>query len=71
MSGGVERDQRRLDDMLDMLRDIREHLRSGKDAFLANRDTQKIVAYDLRIVGEVASKVRGATQRANPGIPGS
>ena len=29
MSGAIERDRRRIDDMLEMLRDIREHLRIG------------------------------------------
>ena len=64
-----ERDQRRLDDMLDMLRDIREHLRAGKEAFFGNRDTQKIVAYDLLILGEAANKVSKRTQKANPQVP--
>ena len=69
MTEEVERDQRHLDDMLDMLRDVREHLRAGKDAFLSNRDIQKIVAYDLLILGEVANKVSQRTQKANPLIP--
>ena len=46
-------------------------MRVGKEGFRKDPRAQKIVAYDLRIVGEVASKVRGVTQRANPGIPGS
>jgi uncharacterized protein with HEPN domain len=62
----------RIADILEHLESIRGEMRVGREGF-RRRDprAQKIVAYDLRIVGEVASKVRGATQRANPGIPGS
>ncbi len=69
MSAAVERDRRRIDDMLEMLRDIREHLRIGWEAFSRDRDTQKVVAYDLLILGEAASKTSRRTQKANPRVP--
>ena len=69
MSGAIERDRRRIDDMLEMLRDIREHLRIGWEAFSRDRDTQKVVAYDLMILGEAAGKTSKRTQKANPRVP--
>lgn len=69
MTSESERDARRIDDLLDMLRDIREHLRIGWEAFSRDRDTQKVVAYDLMILGEAAGKLSKRTQEANPGIP--
>lgn len=50
-------DARRLSDILDHLRSIRTEVRVGREAFSEDRRAQKIVAYDLMIVGEVASKV--------------
>jgi uncharacterized protein with HEPN domain len=55
--------------MLDMLRDIREHLRAGWAMFSRDRDLQKVVAYDLMILGEAASRVSKRTQRLNPRVP--
>lgn len=55
--------------MLDRLRDIREHLRAGWEVFSRDKDLQKVVAYDLMIIGEAATKVSKATQRRNPKIP--
>lgn len=69
MSEEQGRDERRVDDMLDMLRDIREHLRLGREVFFRDKDMQKVVAYDLLILGEAANKVSKRTQKANPGIP--
>lgn len=69
MTTESDRDARRIDDMLDVLRDIREHLRIGWEAFSRDRDTQKIVAYDLMILGEAAGRLSRRTQKANPGIP--
>jgi uncharacterized protein with HEPN domain len=69
VSDPVSSDQGRLDDMLDHLRDIREHLRTGWEVFSRDRDLQKVVAYDLMILGEAASKVSKATQKRNPKIP--
>ena len=62
-------DQGRLDDILDRLRDIRGHLRVDRAVFDRDRDLQKIVAYDLMIIGEAASKVSKRTQAANPRVP--
>ena len=64
-------DAQRIADILEHLESIRGEMRVGKEGFRKDPRAQKIVAYDLRIAGEAASKVRGATQRANPGIPGS
>jgi len=66
---GATADQGRLDDILDKLRDIREHLRVDRGVFERDRDLQKIVAYDLMIIGEAASKVSKRTQKANPKVP--
>jgi uncharacterized protein with HEPN domain len=55
--------------MLDMLRDVREQLRIGHEAFSHDRNTQKVVAYDLMILGEAASKVSQRTQKRNPHVP--
>lgn len=71
MTGAADADQGRIDDMLDMLRDIREHLRSGWELFQRDRDAQKVVAYDLMIIGEAATKVSKRTQSANPTVPWS
>jgi uncharacterized protein with HEPN domain len=62
-------DQRRIDDMLDMLRDVREQLRIGRDAFTRDRNAQKVVAYDLMILGEAAGKVSQRTKKRNPLVP--
>jgi uncharacterized protein with HEPN domain len=62
-------DQRRVDDMLDRLRDIRELLKVGRETFERDRVIQKAVAYDLMILGEAASKVSQRTQKRNPGVP--
>ena len=64
-------DAQRIADILEHLETIRGEMRVGKEGFRKDPRAQKIVAYDLRIAGEAASKVRGVTQRANPGIPGS
>ena len=64
-------DAQRIADILEHLGSIRGEMRIGKEAFRRDPRAQKIVAYDLLIVGEAASKVRRATQRANPGIPWS
>lgn len=71
MTPSIEKDQRRVDDMLDKLRDIREHLRIGWEVFSRDKDLQKVVAYDLMIVGEAASRVSRSTQRRNPKVPWS
>ncbi len=71
MTAAVEADQTRVDDMLDKLRDIREHLRTGWEMFSRDKDLQKVVAYDLMIIGEAATKVSKRTQRANPRVPWS
>jgi uncharacterized protein with HEPN domain len=71
VSEPVSSDQGRLDDMLDHLRDIREHLRTGWEVFSRDRDLQKVVAYDLMILGEAASKVSKTTQKRNPTVPWS
>jgi uncharacterized protein with HEPN domain len=62
-------DQRRIDDMLDKLRDIRELLRRGREAFEHDPLVQKAVAYDLLILGEAAGKVSQRTQKSNPVVP--
>jgi uncharacterized protein with HEPN domain len=64
-------DERRIDDMLDMLCDIREQLRIGREVFVRDRNLQKVVAYDLMILGEAASKVSQRTQNKNPKVPWS
>lgn len=69
MTRSLVSDQGRVDDMLDMLRDIREHLRIGWSVFSRDRDLQKVVAYDLIIMGEAATKVSKQTQRSNPSVP--
>ncbi|EQD59368.1 protein containing DUF86 [mine drainage metagenome] len=69
MSEDEARDERRVDDMLGTLRDIREHLRLGREVFFRDKDMQKVVAYDLLILGEAANKVSKRVQKANPGIP--
>lgn len=55
--------------MLDRLRDIREHLRVGWEVFSRDKDMQKVVAYDLMIIGEAATKVSRPTQRRNAKVP--
>ena len=67
----IDPDQGQVDDMLDMLRDIREHLRVGWEIFARDRDLQKVVAYDLMIIGEASSRVPKRTQRRNPSVPWS
>ncbi|MCI4324189.1 MAG: DUF86 domain-containing protein [Thermoplasmata archaeon] len=69
MTDPTTADQRRIDDMLDMLRDIREQLRVGREVFVRDRNLQKVVAYDLMILGEAASKVSQRTQKRNPKVP--
>lgn len=69
MNDATTADQRRIDDMLDMLRDIREQLRIGRETFARDRNIQKVVAYDLMILGEAASKVSQRTQKRNPQVP--
>jgi uncharacterized protein with HEPN domain len=64
-------DQGWVDGMLDVLRDIREHLRVGWAVFSRDLDLQKVIAYDLLITGEAASKVSKRTHRRNPTIPQS
>lgn len=64
-------DSRRIDDMLEMLADIRRMLRMGRDVFSRDTTVQKAAAYDLMILGEAASKVSKRTQRANPAVPWS
>ncbi len=71
MTRTAEADQGRIDDMLDMLRDIREHLRGGWELFQRDKDAQKVVAYDLMIIGEAATKVSRRTQASNPSVPWS
>ena len=56
MTGSAE-DARRISDILEHLRSIRLEVRVGKQAFSEDRRAQKVVAYDLMIVGEAASKV--------------
>jgi uncharacterized protein with HEPN domain len=62
-------DQNRVDDMLEMLRDMRIQLRVGWEVFSRDRNLQKVVAYDLMIVGEAATRVSKSTQKANPAVP--
>ena len=69
MKASILSDQGRVDDMLDRLRDIREHLRVGKERFENDADLQKIVAYDLMILGEAAGRVSRRTQLSNPKVP--
>jgi uncharacterized protein with HEPN domain len=64
-------DAGRLDDMLEMLEDIRRQMRIGWEGFSRDPNVQKVIAYDLMILGEAASKVSRATQRANPKVPWS
>ncbi len=71
MSVRARGDAQRIADILEHLESIRGEMRVGKEAFRQDRRAQKVVAYDLTIVGEAASKVRRATQRANPGVPWS
>ena len=69
MTPGPGEDQGRIDDILDLLRDIREHLKVGWEVFSRDRDLQKVVAYDLVIMGEAVTKVSKQTQKRNPRIP--
>jgi uncharacterized protein with HEPN domain len=62
-------DAQRIADILEHLESIRAELRAGKDAFFGDERAQKIVAYDLTVIGEAASKVSRATQAAYPRIP--
>lgn len=71
MTTSRKADQGRVDDMLDMLRDIREHLRAGWEVFSRDKDLQKVIAYDLMIIGEAAGRVSQSTQRRNSGVPWS
>ena len=69
MTQPVRSDELRLDDMLDALRDIREHLRLGWEVFSRDRDLQKVIAYDLTIFGEAGKRVSVRTKKTNPTIP--
>ena len=62
-------DARRVADMVEMLDDIRDRMRPGWDAFSGDVTQQKVVAYDLMVLGEAASKVSRRTQSANPKVP--
>lgn len=62
-------DAQPLDDMLDALRYIREHLAVDLESFARNPDLQKIVAYDLMILGGAANHVSQRTQKSNPAVP--
>jgi len=64
-----DRDARRISDIIEHLESIASELKIGRDAFKADRRVQKIVAYDLAIIGEAASKVSKRTQQANLQIP--
>ena len=64
-------DLQRIADMLEHLESIRAETRVGKDAFRADPRAQKVVAYDLLVIGEAAAKVSRSTQRANPSVPWS
>jgi uncharacterized protein with HEPN domain len=62
-------DAARVEDMLEMVEDIRRQMRIGWEAFSRDPNVQKVVAYDLMILGEAASKLSRDLQRTHPGIP--
>lgn len=63
------RDRRRIDDIIQHVTSIRAELRVGREEFQADDRAQKVVAYDLMIVGEAAGKISKRTQGANPKVP--
>ena len=65
----ADRDRRRIADILEHLGSIRSELRVGREAFISDPRAQKIVAYDLAIIGEAAGKVSRRTQEANRAVP--
>jgi uncharacterized protein with HEPN domain len=69
VSPGTRGDAQRIADMLEHLEPIRAEIRVGKDQFFEDGRAQKVVAYDLLVLGEAASRVTRATQRANPRVP--
>ncbi len=55
MSASTGRDARRVSDILAHIESIRSELRIGRDAFERDVRVQKIVAYDLQVIGEGSS----------------
>ena len=62
-------DAKRLADMLQSLRRVREITDRRKEAFLADPTAQEAVAFHLMALGEAAERLSKRTKNRNPAVP--